>query len=469
MHQVGQDRSLIRQIGHAFWDQLLHWRWWFFGSVSACVIIWRMVLHRSQGNETLDETSAIALLSYGLILPLLGGALLSLVNTRSQLKRVIHRQNLEHVLSEEVANARDWDELIVVLLQFMRLVFPTIGATLAVRNPTTEKYELAETWSSEGKSWPDPDPDPFEEACSIRMALDYRESVFVPCRCIDTGDSKEWIKVWCLPLLHASGPIGILHLFFHKSESLSEHQIDLLTDIVPEIALALERALLERSVVDQVAATQAAQEHFARYLHDTLGHNLAYLRLKLDQFSRPGALRDGHAASREMEKMRDIAGQAYDQVRYKLTDLRENLSLELPDAFRKTALVIGKRADFHVHFRNNGTTRSLDAGMRRQLLYILREILRNVEKHAGARRLNLTLTWEDQRLNVIVADNGKGFDLETVRNQEGHYGLRIIEECIAELEGGLAIHSTPGEGTKVVFHVPLRNIQVDPYEEMRIR
>ena len=67
-------------------------------------------------------------------------------------------------------------------------------------------------------------------------------------------------------------------------------------------------------------------------------------------------------------------------------------------------------------------------------------------KHAEASRIDISLLWNENRIEIMVADNGKGFDKE--RKGTG-IGMNIIRERVRNLKGQLRIDTAPGKGTKI--------------------
>ncbi|HSP52601.1 MAG TPA: ATP-binding protein, partial [Cryobacterium sp.] len=87
---------------------------------------------------------------------------------------------------------------------------------------------------------------------------------------------------------------------------------------------------------------------------------------------------------------------------------------------------------------------------RSAILYrIAREALTNTLKHAGARRLELTLTQDADRIRLSIHDDGRGFD-PGAQTPDGHVGLRIIRDTIRVTGGTLEISSRVGHGTFIV-------------------
>lgn len=79
------------------------------------------------------------------------------------------------------------------------------------------------------------------------------------------------------------------------------------------------------------------------------------------------------------------------------------------------------------------------------------ESVRNVIKHAQARTVTISMTREDRRLTLVVTDDGRGFSTEDLRRrqQDGHVGLSLLQERVAEAGATIAIISAPGGGTTI--------------------
>jgi len=86
---------------------------------------------------------------------------------------------------------------------------------------------------------------------------------------------------------------------------------------------------------------------------------------------------------------------------------------------------------------------------------LIREALQNAVRHASPRHLSVDLRFERRRVEVVIDDDGCGFDPELAAASEGHhYGLIGMRERAAKMGGEIRITSAPGKGTKVHLRVP---------------
>lgn len=92
------------------------------------------------------------------------------------------------------------------------------------------------------------------------------------------------------------------------------------------------------------------------------------------------------------------------------------------------------------------------------LLRAAQGALANVRRHAGARRVGVTVTRVDAQVRLDVVDDGVGFDpaslAEVGPTLDGGYGLKALRARLASLGGGLALESEPGRGTALSVTVP---------------
>jgi signal transduction histidine kinase len=85
---------------------------------------------------------------------------------------------------------------------------------------------------------------------------------------------------------------------------------------------------------------------------------------------------------------------------------------------------------------------------------IAQEALNNIERHARASHVRMSVTCGSRKLCLRVEDNGCGFVPAKAEPAEGHFGLRNMEERAMILGGSLRIESQPESGTAIIVEVP---------------
>lgn len=99
--------------------------------------------------------------------------------------------------------------------------------------------------------------------------------------------------------------------------------------------------------------------------------------------------------------------------------------------------------------------------LRRSLLMAIKETLNNAVKHSEATELRLQIQRQNQRLVVVVQDNGRGFDPAVVTSARN--GLTNLSQRMNELGGSCLVTSQPGQGCRVEFSIPLKHPQRRPW------
>ena len=101
-----------------------------------------------------------------------------------------------------------------------------------------------------------------------------------------------------------------------------------------------------------------------------------------------------------------------------------------------------------VKYQSMGMDSRLDNTTEIIIYRIVQELLNNILKHAAASEAFVQLIRDNSRLNIVVEDNGKGFDTALLENNKGA-GWANIRSRVEYLKGRLDIHSEPGKGTLV--------------------
>jgi signal transduction histidine kinase len=255
-----------------------------------------------------------------------------------------------------------------------------------------------------------------------------------------------------VPIVARSGVIGA----FYLTEKLGVPEFDeddekVIVMLAAHAATTIENARLyersrELSIVEE-------RNRLARELHDSVSQKLFGLVLSAE--SAATLLdRDGEEARAELERLRDLAQEAMDELRSLVFELRPpNLESEgLAAALRKHVDVLRR-----VYRREIGvevTGRPARAPeLEREVFRIAQEALQNALRHADAARLEVDLEAVDGRLRLTVRDDGVGFDPQSSGIRSRRLGLTSMEERAEAIGGTLAIESRVGEGTTVRLEV----------------
>jgi nitrate/nitrite-specific signal transduction histidine kinase len=157
-----------------------------------------------------------------------------------------------------------------------------------------------------------------------------------------------------------------------------------------------------------------------------------------------------------LSRIEQTAQQALKEMRLLVHELRPPVLEEegLLGALQQRLDAVERRAGVKVRLLVEGTV-ELPAPVEEGLYRIAQEALNNALKHAAATSVTVGIRVNREQVELEVADNGVGFDLDAVSHMGG-VGIASMRERAAGLGGVLVIVSEPGEGTKVRVSVGVR-------------
>jgi signal transduction histidine kinase len=210
--------------------------------------------------------------------------------------------------------------------------------------------------------------------------------------------------------------------------------------------------------LDAAMATQrqlASADERARIageLHDAISQDLFSLRLLA------GGLRKALPASSplqpQVKTMERTASQTMNEMQALLLELRP-VALEdagLIAALEELCRAYRDRLDVMVDAELEPV--ELAPAAEHAVLRVVQEALANAVKHAKPSRIALRLRRRDGQVEVLVSDDGGGFDPARAGERHG-LGLRLMRERVTELGGSFQLDSSPGEGTSVRILLPM--------------
>ena len=257
-------------------------------------------------------------------------------------------------------------------------------------------------------------------------------------RIIARDGSEHWIEHICRPL-------------FGKDDRYLGRRVSSRDITLRKLA---EQEILERNQ-KEIMLTQALhnmQLEIARDLHDTVGQNIGYLRMRLDYLSETN-LKPKMDMRTEVTNMLEVANESYELIRGTLAVLQSGGLADPLTLFIQYAHQIEERSPFKVGVASRGEPRPLSPAQVRQLFFVFREALSNIEKHADASQVAVEFDWVDDCLTLMITDDGHGFRPENAAIG-GHYGLKFMQERITSLHGTFSIRPTNGKGTTIKITLP---------------
>jgi len=207
-----------------------------------------------------------------------------------------------------------------------------------------------------------------------------------------------------------------------------------------------------RRLASELSLAEARERRaIASDLHDNIGQALAYVSQKVTTLQ-------GNAVFSGMEEdLSEILSILNQAIRY-----TRNLTVEIsPPVLYELGLPAAidwlsdrtlHRHGLKVHSSQSGEPQDVSDDIRVFMFKAVQELITNAVKHAQADRVDIHTHWQSDRLNVVVSDDGCGFDTTSFEDglaDADCFGLFSIRERLSYIGGEMSIESTPGQGTRI--------------------
>ena len=436
------------------WEWLQRWRYPILVFVAIILVVFEVREHL--GLITDSDNSFIVEIALYLSIPVIVGLFLEiLIRANREKKLAFYILSERHNLSMQLTAARDWDEVVTRVLHYPASILNVSATSLLRYDPIEENYKTLRSWAAPGMA----DNIPVQQVMAVTCSDCAQNRPDSALRLIDCDPLLSSLQgehlCYCLRIDYGILAVGMLHIFVPVSEKLTLEQSLLLNNTAADIAIVLNSAWQRKelqTIEIENAATNERQE-IQRDLHDTLGQNLGYIHLKLDQIMSGRSGSSFTQIKPELSRLRDLANESYELVRNTLSILHKQNQHYLSDLFEAHAKMVAERAQFAIDICEEGQPVILPHNTVHQLFNAYKEALFNIEKHAHASQVKVKLKWEDANLKMKIEDDGCGFDGHN--HMEGHYGLRIMGDRLTRLGGSFEVTSQPMQGTHIKFSLPL--------------
>lgn len=275
--------------------------------------------------------------------------------------------------------------------------------------------------------------------------------------------------------LNGSGNLSTGGIWAHKKKNGDKVKVNIIThDIMYEGKIA--KLVLASDETEKLAAAEnlsrsheelrqlathleeireLERTHMAREIHDELGQQLTGLKMDISWINRKVKSDDPDV----MKKMKDtiqLIDKTVITVRRIATQLRPSIldDLGLVAAMEWQSEEFEKRSEIKTLFVSNRNNIEVQPEIATGVFRIFQESLTNVLRHAEATEVFPSLTVKDNMLELMIADNGKGFDTDDISSRKT-LGLLGMKERVLLMKGTYEITSQPGKGTLVRIIVPL--------------
>jgi PAS domain S-box-containing protein len=219
-----------------------------------------------------------------------------------------------------------------------------------------------------------------------------------------------------------------------------------------------EKKLMEKKILDQyvqeqkkiaraiIKAQEKERNHIGQELHDNINQILAVIKLHLDAAGKDEKLKELIKYPIELldstiQEIRLLSSKLVAPL--KNINLKELIRLLLADLHKNTVL--------KTSFVYNLSGLNISDDLKLNIYRTIQEQLNNIVKHAAAKKASVSVKADKGIINIVVADDGKGFDVNKKRKG---IGISNMMNRIESFNGEMAIESSPGKGCRIVIKAP---------------
>ena len=257
--------------------------------------------------------------------------------------------------------------------------------------------------------------------------------------------SKNWLRLTLLLLFLAMGIAVLLQKYTDKKRLLAEQDSLLKQKHVQTLIKEQELISIDAMIMGQ----EKERKRVADELHDDLGSLMATIKLHFESF-------ESSLDSPSIKNAKRLIDEAYLKIRGMAHSKNMGLMNDqgLLIALKRISKILSETNSIQVSVLDFGMNRQLDNTRELTLFRVIQELLTNVIKHAKATEVLIQLTQHKESLNILVEDNGIGFDYDSLKDDYSSMGLKNIKKKINYLEGSLVVDSQFNKGTTIIIDIP---------------
>jgi len=205
----------------------------------------------------------------------------------------------------------------------------------------------------------------------------------------------------------------------------------------------------------QLEMQEQTFQHISREIHDNISLSLTLAKLNLNTF-------DWHNPFQAKNQL-DSSLQQISKAIADLSDISKGMNSELIanqgliEVLEKETKRLKELNLFEFNYIITGSPVFMDSQKELVIFRIIQEAFNNIIKHAKATSVKLNLEYNFDHINVLIADNGKGFCKDAVaqnKNKESSAGLNNMQKRAALFNGKTIIESTLNAGTNIYITIP---------------
>lgn len=214
----------------------------------------------------------------------------------------------------------------------------------------------------------------------------------------------------------------------------------------------------QSNVIRIVQLEESARQSLVRKMHDGPASSLSNFILQAEICQRFFDVNPDRARA-ELNMLKGTAANTFEAVKDFIFELRPMMldDLGVIPTLRRYVETLQDKEDAEISITVTGMERRLEGHVEITVFRAVQELLNNARRHSQATQIQVLFDLSEDRLLAVVEDNGSGFGVEEALDNGGSrtIGLSTIRERIEMLGGELNIESSPGQGTRAEFSIPL--------------
>lgn len=239
--------------------------------------------------------------------------------------------------------------------------------------------------------------------------------------------------------------------------------LNYLTSDLKNVTVALEQAKLKQEFGIKIIASQEKErKRLSREIHDGPAQMMANVLMRSNLIERTYKEKGIDAALKEIADLKETVRNALSEVRRIIYDLRpmalDDLGI-VPTLKKYLSTVMEYNEGVQIHFQSYSNEKRLPSDYEVSIFRLVQECVNNAMKHGNALEIWVKIEWLRNDVNILVKDNGKGFDKTSIKDQS--FGIIGMKERIDLLKGTMDIQSSIGKGTVIMFKVPFPDAELE--------
>lgn len=232
-----------------------------------------------------------------------------------------------------------------------------------------------------------------------------------------------------------------------RKQRLAEQQKEIETQKLTSVLKDQELNAIDAMIEGQ----EKERQRIANELHDDLGGLMATVKLHFNAIK-------NDKSPELFSKTDTLIDDAYKKIRS--IAHAKNSGVIAKNGLLKSVQEMADKISISNRLKINvidcGLETRLENSLELTIFRFIQELVSNAVKHANASEINIYLTnHDDENLNIMVEDNGKGFNQKQIIKSQNGIGISTIDKRTERLDGKMIIESEKNKGTTVIIDIPL--------------